>query len=84
MSAIRYTYPDIDPDDAQSELKPLPFKKIDDTIPMDKLTGMPMFYKDVKVVMLKHTAKKCECGGAKLGYQRGNAGHSSWCPWSKP
>ena len=24
----------------------------------------------------------CECGAAKLGYGKGSAGHSSWCPWA--
>lgn len=24
---------------------------------------------------------KCECGGEKAGYPRGNPGHAHWCKW---
>lgn len=24
---------------------------------------------------------KCECGGAKVGYKKGEVGHSRWCNW---
>jgi len=24
---------------------------------------------------------RCECGGAKVGYKKGEIGHSRWCNW---
>jgi hypothetical protein len=67
-------FPDIDPD-------PLAATAIHFTYP--QITPK----KDVVLLNIKEELAKldakCECGGAKLGYKRGNPGHSSWCPWSK-
>lgn len=33
---------------------------------------------------LSDVARKCECGGAALGYVPGKVGHSRWCPVFDP
>ena len=41
--------------------------------------GIPTEYMDISGDNLIQ-AHTCECGGWKVGYKKGDAGHSRWCP----